>query len=406
MKYILSFIVALSISAASFGQSKPVVTINADGSITVKKDTVIIEKVIVKDTIIYQDRIVIRDSIIYRDRIVVKDSIVYVDKPILVYRDTCMGKDTVIVPPDPGKVAYLSLPTSLKIVAKSGQVIENLQFKNMADIAIRVGNVQDVIIRNCFFNGTGAEAIEIENATNVTIENCLFARMTCGVYAISSQIIKVRNNQFVNTRKRASGHRGQFVQFNGVSGAGNEVINNRGENFPGESDPEDMVSLYASSGTQLSPIKVSGNIFRGGCPSKSGGGIMTGDTGGSWQIVENNKLKNPGNYMFACAGGSNIVIRNNMGYQENAPCINIAMYAYGGQQGASCSNITVQGNSVWIANGNTFYAGNSSESCGPITGANPNFNQTNRGNLTLAQLDFPDVVITMVTPAELLTIRK
>lgn len=410
MKYTIQFLFAILFSSLAFSQK---VQVTKEGFIKVVPDTTIVEKVIVKDSIIYQDRVVVKDTIIYKDRIVIKDSIVYVDKVIIVYKDTCGGKDTIVVPPPSGKIEYLKLPLSGKIIARSGQVIEGLQFKNMADVAIRVGNgIRDVIIRNCFFNGTGAEAVEIEGAINVTVENCLFARNTCGVFAQSSQTIKVNNNQFVNMRQRINPNgtkaRGQFVQFNGVSGAGNEIMNNRGENFAGESDPEDMISLYASSGTSSSPIKVSGNIGRGGGPSKSGGGIMSGDTNGSWQLIENNLLKNPGNYIFACAGGSNITIRKNKGYQEATPWTNIAMYAYGGQAGATCSNITVQDNAVWIANGNVWWPGDGSpkESCGIITGANPWFNQTNRSNLTLAELNFPDVVITAVTPAELLQIRK
>ena len=69
--------------------------------------------------------------------------------------------------------------------------------------------------------------------------------MTTGVYASTSQGLKVRNNQFVNVRQRKTTNadgtitkaRGQFVQFNTCSGVGNEISGNKGENFQGESDP-------------------------------------------------------------------------------------------------------------------------------------------------------------------------
>jgi len=296
---------------------------------------------------------------------------------------------------------YLSLPISGKIIATNGQVIENLQFKNMADIAIRVGNVSNVIIRNCFFNGSGAEAIELEGATNVTITNCLFARMTCGVYALSSNTIKVNNNQFVNTRMRTGGSRGQFVQFNGCGGAGNEVMNNQGENFPGESDPEDMISMFNSTGTSASPIKISGNMFRGGCPSNSGGGIIAGDNGGGWTIIENNTLFNPGQYGSAIAGGHDIKILNNKIYSKQTSCSNNPLYVWK-QSDPACTNHTVTGNFVtWIDKNGAVNNGWNSGTCTNTT-YNPNDNKP----ITEAEMGVPTHLITFVTPSELLTIRK
>jgi hypothetical protein len=309
------------------------------------------------------------------------------------------------IPPDPPTGKYLSLPISGKITASNGQVIENLQFKNMADIAIRVGNVSNVIIRNCFFNGSGAEAIEIENASNVTITNCLFARMTCGVYCLDSNTIKINNNQFVNTRMRIingnEAGRGQFVQFNSCGGAGNEVMNNKGENWQGESNPEDMISMYNSSGTAASPTKISGNMFRGGGPSSSGGGIISGDNGGGNTIIENNSLMNPGQYGEAIAGGSNIIIRNNKIFSKQFPWSNNPLYVWG-QAGAGCSNNLVQGNLVnWTdRNGNQnrgWNAGNCSS-----TIYDPGENKM----ITEAEMNFPVHLIDFVTPAELLIIRK
>lgn len=302
------------------------------------------------------------------------------------------------VPIPTGK--YLSLPISGKIIAKSGQVIENLQFKNMADIAIRV-DVSNVTIRNCFFNGTGAEAIELENANNVTVENNLFTRVTTCVYALSSSNIKVRNNQFVNVRMRiingAEAGRGQFVQFNGVSGG--EIVNNKGENFLGESNPEDLISLFNSSGTQASPILISGNMFRGGGPSSSGGGIMTGDNGGSWQIAENNTLLNPGQYGMAIAGGSNNIIRNNKIFAKQQPFTNNPLYMWA-QAGTACSNNTVINNrATWTDKYGRINGGWDAGNC-----SNSNFQYPIA--ITESELGVLVHLIDMITPAELLIIRK
>lgn len=314
-------------------------------------------------------------------------------------------------PVDPIPIGkYLSLPTSNKIIAANSQIIENLQFKNMADNAIRAGNCSIVLVRNCFFNGCGAEAIEVENATTVIVENCLFARVTTCVYALSSSNIKVNRNQFVNVRMRIingnESGRGQFVQFNGVGGAGNEIMNNKGENWLGESNPEDIISLYASSGTASSPIKIIGNMFRGGGPSSSGGGIMTGDNGGSWQIVENNVLLNPGQYGIAAAGGFNIQLVNNKIWAKQQPFSNNPLYVWG-QAGAGGGNITVKGNmGKWIDRGGGRNDGWNSGNLSNVSFEYLTDVKADKTLFTEADLNVPLHLIDMISPAELLTIRK
>lgn len=312
-----------------------------------------------------------------------------------------------ITPPTPaGK--YLSLPTSSgkTINGQNNVVIENLQFKDIQGNGISIGGGStNITIRNCFFNKGTEEAIEIENASNITIENCLFNGVTTGVYALSASTIKINNNQFVNVRMRiingGEAGRGQFVQFNGVGGEGNEIMNNKGENFLGESNPEDMISIFNSSGTATSPIKISGNMFRGGGPSSSGGGIIAGDNGGGWVIMENNTLLNPGQYGMAIAGGHDIIIRNNKVFANRSAFSNNPLYVWK-QSDPACTNHTVTGNFVtWIdkdgANNKGWNAGNCTN-----TTYNPNDNKP----ITLAEMNVPVHLIDKITPAELLTIRK
>lgn len=294
---------------------------------------------------------------------------------------------------------YLALPLSGKIIAKSGQVIENLRFENMADVGIRVGDASNVIIRNCSFIKTGAEAIEMENASNVTVTNCFFFGVTTGVYALSCQTIKVDNNQFVNVRMRSIGGRGQFVQFNGVTGAGNSVSNNKGENFLGESNPEDLISMFNSSGTSSSPIAIRNNIFRGGGPSASGGGIMTGDYGGSYQIAENNVLLNPGQYGMAASAGFNIQILNNKIFAKQQPFTNNPLYVADYAPNSSCGNIIVKGNRVnWTDKSGNKNNGWNSGDCSNTT-YDPNT------TISESELGVPTHLIDFITAADLLKLR-
>ena len=303
----------------------------------------------------------------------------------------------------PAPTAYLSLTKSeaKAIYDQSNVVIENLRFENIDGIALNIKKSNNIIIKNCFFNKATAEAINIEGSANISVENCLFNGVTTGVYAMESQTIKISNNQFVNVRKDTSGGRGQFVQFNEVTGAGNAIENNQGENFYGESNPEDLISFFKSSGTAGSPILVRNNMFRGGGPSASGGGIMTGDYGGGYIVVANNTLLNPGNHGIAVAGGSNISILDNKIFAIQQAFSNNPLYVWA-QAGVACSNIIVKGNRANWTNmkGERNYGWNS----GNCDSTSTSFEYPT--TISLEEMKVPEHLITMITLAELLEIRK
>lgn len=303
--------------------------------------------------------------------------------------------------PTPTTINYLALPKtgSKFIYQQSNVVIENLQFENSDSISIYIKKSSNIIVRNCFFNKSMLEAINVETSSNITIENCLFNNAQSGVYVMKSQAIKIINNQFVNVRKRKDGSRGQFVQFNQVSGEGNIIENNKGENFLNESNPEDLISLYQSYGTAASPILVRNNIFRGGGPSTSGGGIMTGDLGGSYLHVENNTLIDPGQYGIATAGGTNITILNNKIYGRQQSFTNNPLYIWA-QTGIVCSNINVKGNKVnWTDSTGYKNMGWNSGNCASTLWEPPVV-------VSLEEINVPAHLITFITPAELVQIRK
>jgi hypothetical protein len=297
--------------------------------------------------------------------------------------------------------AYLTLPESKsRFIYKDADVlIENLRFEDIKGIAIYIKYSRNVTIRNCFFNEATEEAINIEGSSNILIENCLFNKANAGVYAMESQLIKVINNQFINARQRLGEGRGQFVQFNGVTGEGNVIENNQGENFAGESDPEDLISLFKSYGTAASPILIRNNTFRGGGPSLSGGGIMTGDYGGGYIKVENNTLIDPGQYGIATAGGNDITIINNKIYGKQQFFTNNPLYVWG-QLGVACYNINVTGNRAnWTDKNGYYNMGWNAGNC-----SNTLFEYTTP--ITLEEMGVPDHLISKITPAELLQVRQ
>ena len=64
------------------------------------------------------------------------------------------------------------------------------------------------------------------------------------------------------------------MQFNKVSGPGNDVSFNSGVNWATWADPEDLLSAFSSNGTAASPLRFSNNCFQGGGSSTSGGGLV------------------------------------------------------------------------------------------------------------------------------------
>jgi len=327
-----------------------------------------------------------RDTLIITPKTTTITTIEIVRKPF---------KETTPTPPPVPVSDYLKLPVgNARVINNQNNIIiENLRFENTIGAVLRITNSQNIIIRNCFFNKATGEAIDIENCANITIEKNLFNSVTSGVYALNSKDIKVINNQSVNAKQRTGGGRGQLVQLNGATGA-NEIINNRSECFPGESNPEDHISLFKSTG-----VIVEGNLLRGGGPSVSGSGIMSGDHGGSNQVIRNNVLLNTGNCGIGVAGGNNISVLNNKIFSVQTPVSNNPLYVWA-QSGAACSNITVTGNRVnWTNNAGQINQGWNANNCGS------SYDPEQNGSISLEELNFPVHLINFITPAELLQIR-
>lgn len=254
----------------------------------------------------------------------------------------------------------------LELNSEKDKVYENLLFENINDNAIVVKNCQDIIFRNCIFRNCTGEGIQLNSCKNIEIYNCEFSNVRTGVYAVNSVDISVHHCDCSNVQGPMP--RGQFVQFNNVTGKNNYIGYSVITNTLNESNPEDIINLYKSSGEEGFPIIVENNYINGGGPSKSGGGIMSGDNGGQYQIIRNNVLVNPGQYGIACAGGEHISIARNQVYGKQQSFTNVGIYVW--KQKASVLNeILVEENQVSFINNE----GNE----------NPWWNGGNATNLTL-----------------------
>ena len=234
--------------------------------------------------------------------------------------------------------------------------------------AICLSNCSNIhITKSRLLNGTNVNAVGISlfNCTNITVDSCYITNVASGVYAINSTGVVVNFNQMQNMLGPFP--RGQFVQFNGVKGAGNKVTNNKFQNIMGQSYPEDAISMYETNGTAQSPVMISGNSIKGGGPSNTGGGIMLGDSGGSYQIAENNTLVNPGQYGMAVSGGTNMQIQNNQIYAAKNTFTNVGIYV-DNQNTSSCSIIIVNSNKVnWTNSNGVVNGGWNAYNCGTVS---------------------------------------
>lgn len=255
------------------------------------------------------------------------------------------------------------------------KTISYLEISNPNGYCIKLSNCSDILIQYCKLGPSKKEGIYLYNCKNITVTYCTIENISTGVSAVESTGIKVIHNDVKNVNGPFP--RGQMVQFDAVNGTGNSICYNVCENIAGQSRPEDAISLFKSNGTEAYPIKVIGNLIRGGGPSRSGGGIIAGDYGGSHILVESNTLVDPGQYGIAITSGHHIAIKNNKIYARKQPFTFWGLMAYIQYPIATHSN-TMMDNEVNFKNKdgllrNMWNDGKSGE----ITGWNSNFYNPN-----------------------------
>ncbi|WFO15287.1 right-handed parallel beta-helix repeat-containing protein [Cellulophaga baltica 4] len=250
-------------------------------------------------------------------------------------------------------------------------ILSGLDISNPSGHAITLTDCSNVVIKESYLHHSSGNGVLIVSSNNITIENNTLEAVSTGVYAQYSQGVKVLNNDVKNVVGPFP--RGQMAQFANCTGAGNKINYNVLENFIGESYAEDAINLFNSTGTSSSPIEIYGNWIRGGGPSGTGGGIMTGDNGGAYVIVKNNILVNPGQYGIAIAGGTNIKIHDNVVYAKEQTFTNVGVYIWNQSPTSSCQSNQIYNNKVcWTNKKGYFNAAWNSGNCGTVIGWDEN----------------------------------
>jgi hypothetical protein len=209
---------------------------------------------------------------------------------------------------------------------------------------------------NCKFEATNPttptnqRAIDVDFPARIVADHCLF-KDGHGCWHLSdngSTLAGPFNYKFCEVinvgRYGQSSDMLQFVQFDKMKTSSSEIAWNRVTNTYGQSDVEDNINMFESNGVSGSPIWIHHNLIDGGYAltgtgsDYSGGGIMTGDNGGSWILVESNRIVSTSNYGIAIVGGNNIHMRSNR-------CVNDAKANNGSDHGPDFAT----GISLWQA---------------------------------------------------------
>ena len=272
-------------------------------------------------------------------------------------------------------------------------IISGLDISNPNGIAISVNSCENLVIENNFLHDTSGNGIEIFGSTNVIIRNNRMESISTGVYALKSSGIQVINNDIRNVRGPFP--RGQFVQFNDCKGVSNKINHNSFQNIEGQSYGEDAINLFNSHGTVGSPIEIKGNWIKNFTPSRTGGGIMTGDRGGSYITVADNILEDNGPYGYGIgiASGHDIIIENNKLIGRNklyqyVPIFMNNMYA----ENQPCYENTIRNNNIsWIDQiARDIPIGYSNKVCGELIGQDTNIIEADFEGTVLPENIFVD----------------
>ena len=263
-------------------------------------------------------------------------------------------------------------------------VIEGKEFSGLSDHAIQLWRGTDIIIRNCkFTNISSKHAIYSEKGTNVTITNCVFENVAGAFLAqLAISDVKFEHNDIMNITS------GYGIFFQNCEAPGLTIRNNAIENFPGQSEASRVIGTNGSRGTSDSPFLISNNWIRGGTFI----GIAIGQELGAYQVIEDNRLVNPGQYGVYFMGGNNITFRNNKFYGEPLPGSVVGMNFDAG----NAQNITVENNQInWTNESGSFVSASFNEN---MKGQLPNWEEINVRVPKIDESILPEVILGIIEP--------
>ena len=255
--------------------------------------------------------------------------------------------------PTPASIA--GLPVVGAIVARSGQVIENVHVTTANGSCITVpAGVSDVTIRNseigpCGVNGDlNTYGVWLKaGATRVTIQRNVIHDVSTGVFGEGAMHPIIMDRNYV-TNIRGPFYRGQMVQFDGVSGgtSGTRITCNVSDvQGAAYNIVEDHINMHNSPGLAFDRTEIAYNRIRGG-KSQTGSGMTIGDgpNGGGNVWAHDNTIVNIGNAGMGIAGGRNITFENNRIFNDGKTSLSGAAFSVRNYSQQACESNVLKGN--------------------------------------------------------------
>jgi len=280
-------------------------------------------------------------------------------------------------------------------------VLENVVITNPGGACLSLRGsrnitIRNVTLRNCATNRNGEIAqqkiVNIVGSSNIVIVRSLLANNASTatsnndlIHIRNSTHVKIYNNEIRNVASNTTGDDGGNRAILVTGNLTKNLIIDRNDFFnPGrnaiqisrarritdirftrnriegraawDSDFEDMINFFSTTGTAESPIVVRGNYLRNGGPSSSGTAIILGDgrdgLGTAHVRVVKNVIVDPGHVGINVAGGHNFVVKNNIIYGGTnvglwtATGLTVNHYHYT----PACRDHAIYGNRVFFAN--------------------------------------------------------
>jgi hypothetical protein len=256
--------------------------------------------------------------------------------------------------PNPSPVGNYIASAPVKFWNRNNITVSGLSIDagGAAQTLIMLSNCSNVHITNCRLVNSANYAIYLDNCTNVTIDHNFIGNTGFGIFMEYGQTAKINNNQIQNINGIDTQSLGHAIQFDNVSGGGNQINNNQIENVAGVAlHPHDIINVHQSNGIVGDSIQVMGNWIRGGQTSlwptlQSGAaGIVMGDDGGSYQVCRNNIVVNGGRVGIQAQGGIHIMVDHNQIYGTSLPNSLVGL-AWGNWSGLPTSDVTYANN--WV----------------------------------------------------------
>ncbi len=301
-----------------------------------------------------------------------------------------------------------ALDSSHAILLQSNTVYSGLRITNPHGRCIDIIQSSNIVLKDSIIGPCKEEGVRINQSSNITVRDSIIHDVASGVAAFhTTGNIKIINNKISNINTLREGPRGtehgHHIQFASVSGVGNLIQSNVGENVVGLSDPAEGINIFRSNGTASNPIEVLNNSLRGGGyePNSqasgyaTGAGILLGDGGGSHLHAKNNVAVSTGVHGISIAGGQHNKLINNAVYSARTPITYAGIHVFLFQNPilpkVSCLGHEVRGNKVnWTNHWGTKVTGMVTKNCGTVAGwENNNTVATLNENILPAQLIEP-----------------